>query len=191
MLFTLVIIWIIYYNQAHYLGVFYIGILCAKYRDVLILLFKRFNGYALTVVLVIAVFLYNIHFELPVPENNGGTYDNLLFFIKDYLTAVGGALFLIAALASTRLGSLLQSRFFIFMGDISYSFYLLHLPILITVCSVFSSRFAYSSLYIFVSAVLLSFITSAAVFRFIEKPFQQNAKKLVVKWKISDTLNLR
>jgi len=177
LLFFLITIGLIYNHQAGYLSVFYLGILLAKYKDYLTAKFRSVSIALVIAAMIFSLFLYNINFEFFKPY---GDFTHVFgYFWRDMASAIGSCILIIIAISRKRIANILETRFFIFAGDISYSFYLIHLPILITICSFFSSRSAISNIYIFLSVIILAFVISYILFQFIEKPFQAYAKKLV------------
>jgi peptidoglycan/LPS O-acetylase OafA/YrhL len=94
----------------------------------------------------------------------------------------------VVAISRSRAAGFLHSRLFTFLGDVSYSFYLLHLPLLITISSLFANRVALSPLFIFVSMAVLALLISYLSFIYIEKPFQVLAKRLTERYKLLRTI---
>jgi peptidoglycan/LPS O-acetylase OafA/YrhL len=163
------------YNHANgFLGVFYIGVLCAKYKDWLTDNIRKLNTARVFALLLLAIFFYNISYEFNKPW--GDTTSPFAYFWRDYTNAVGGALVMMMALGRRRIADLLQIRLFSFMGDTSYSFYLLHMPLLITICGLIGNKFHWSAAVIIVSAIIAAYALSYAAFRTIEIPFQTIAK---------------
>jgi peptidoglycan/LPS O-acetylase OafA/YrhL len=65
---------------------------------------------------------------------------------------------------------LLSTRSFVYLGDISYSLYLLHWPILVIAKQKFGDEDR-----IVLTAVLLSIFTSVVVYQFVENPFRRKS----------------
>ncbi|MGZ3754624.1 MAG: acyltransferase family protein [Mucilaginibacter sp.] len=176
-------LFIVYGHQAGYLYVFYLGILMAKYKDVVIAKMKSLNTTIVFALLVVSLLLYNINFEFFKPY--GDTVHTFGYFWRGALTALGSCVIILIAISRNKIAESLKGQTLTFVGNISYSFYLLHLPILITLCSLLASGSLVSYVMIFlltfVSAVLLSLLS----FQFIEQPFQRMA---IV---ISKSLNFR
>jgi peptidoglycan/LPS O-acetylase OafA/YrhL len=175
-----VILVVTYNHQTGFLGVFYLGILLAKYKTYLISKLSKANLAAIIALTLLAVFLYNISFEFFKPW--GDRAHLFAYFWRDYLTAIGSCIIIIIPLSRNRVSAFLKAKPFLFLGDISYSFYLLHLPIIITICSLFASASVLSDELIFVSTLSLAFILSYFSFKYIEIPFQSFSKKLTAKW---------
>ena len=179
-LFFILTLIIIYNHSYGYLGIFYLGILLAKYRFYLIDKLNNIHVAMLVAIGVIALYMYNVSFLSFIPY--GDKLHPFAFFWRDYTTAIGGGVILIISLCNTHVISLLNARPFVFLGRISYSFYLLHLPIIITICSLVGSVLLHGQVAIFISAIFLSFLLSYLSYLFIEIPFQKLAKQLVSKF---------
>ena len=72
--------------------------------------------------------------------------------------------------APSRLKSLLSSRFLVRAGDISYSWYLWHWPLLVMAPVLFPDH----PLQVTVAAVALSLVLAELSYRFVEKPFRHH-----------------
>ncbi|MBD1363637.1 acyltransferase [Mucilaginibacter sp. ZT4R22] len=189
LLFFLLVLALIYNHTNGFLGVFYIGVLCAKYKEPLTKAIKALNTAWVFALLLLAMFCYNISFEFYTPW--GDSAHPFAYFWRDYTNAIGGALVMMMALARVRAGNFLQQPVFNFMGDTSYSFYLLHMPLLISFSSLFGQKFQGSAAAIIVLSIILAYALSYVVFKTIEIPFQTLAKKLVAKWPLLRTMDIK
>ena len=115
-----IIIWMVYYGQAYYLGMFYLGILLAKYKDELTGYFEGLNKLAITAFILLGLFLYNVQFEFNTSGND--FYYSLKFYLKDYINSFGAGLFIIIALKNGVFKRILHFKPFLFLGDISTVF---------------------------------------------------------------------
>lgn len=105
-------------------------------------------------------------------------YDESIRFpgITAVVPCIGAAL-LIHVGGHTRIGSLLQNRFLLFFGLISYSFYLVHWPLV-----VFYKYVNYPSLHtteqflLFIAAVVIA----ALMYKYVETPFRKRNQNYVV-----------
>ena len=164
---------IVYGHQAGYLYVFYLGILMAKYKDALISKIKSLNTHIVFALLIISLLLYNINFEFFKPY--GGTVHTFGYFWRGALTSLGSCVIILIAISRNKVAECLKGSIFTFVGNTSYSFYLLHLPILITLCSLFASVSLAGYLLIFILTFIFAIILSLLSYQFIEQPFQRVA----------------
>jgi peptidoglycan/LPS O-acetylase OafA/YrhL len=189
LLFFLLVLALIYNHANGFLGVFYIGVLCAKYKEELQSRIRALSTARVLVLLLLAIFCYNISFEFYKPW--GDSTSPFAYFWRDYTNAVGGAIIMMIALARTRIANALQIPLFNFMGDTSYSFYLLHMPLLITFCGLLGNKFTGSAAVIILSAIIAAYTLSFAAFKLVEIPFQTLAKKLVTRWPVLRSLDIK
>lgn len=138
-LFFIITLILIYNRFVGFLGVFYLGILLAKYRHYFIAKIQSFSTWVIVILVCICIAAYNIGGWMPY--NYQDHSQSFQFFWRDYVNALSCCLIIIIAITKTRTAVILTNKVFTFLGDISYSFYLLHLPILITVTSVCSAIF--------------------------------------------------
>jgi peptidoglycan/LPS O-acetylase OafA/YrhL len=172
----LVMAWLTYQYNAWPMGIFYLGLLMAKYKDQVIGVIRRLPWETVTALVVVSILFYNINYELfhVYPKLNFASK----YTISNYISAIGSGIIIVIVLAKENISSFFERRFFTFFGDISYSFYLIHLPLLLTMCSIFSNLFALSPLYIFISAFALATTIAYLMAIYIEKPFQKIALRL-------------
>jgi len=168
--------------------IFYYGVILAKYKGQLMLAVKEWPLIYVCVAFLLAIFLYNnnmefLHFYQQLNSLNKTTWSN-------YFIAVGSSIMMFIVLARERVSRFFENGIFTFLGNISYSFYLVHFPLLLTISSLFSARSSYSLVYIFLATLLSSFVVSYLMFIFIEKPFQRFAIKLIATYKILGTIKI-
>ncbi len=186
--FLLVIGWLTYEHNAWAVSVFYTGVLMAKYKGYLINIIKGWHIIGVIGAIIFSLFSYNNNYEF-YRLIRQLTFSSK-YILSDYLSALGSCIVMMIILARKRINLFFQHRFFTFFGDISYSFYLIHVPLILTMGSLFSNRFALCPVYIFLSAFMLSVLLGYLMYIFIERPFQQFGLRLIRRYKILDGLIL-
>jgi peptidoglycan/LPS O-acetylase OafA/YrhL len=170
------------------LAVFYWGVLIAKYKNAIVTGLTNRSALFMMIISMLAIFLYNNNYEFP------GFIQKLQlpfkYSLSKYLMAAGSGILIMLALVGKRITQFLEHRFFAFFGDISYSFYLIHAPILLTMASLFSNKYLLSPVCIFLSSFLLAVALAYGMFIYIERPFQKIAKQLIAKYKILNSLGI-
>jgi peptidoglycan/LPS O-acetylase OafA/YrhL len=170
------------------LPIFHIGILFARYRHQIIAKVSSWRWFYIGVLLVLALFFYNntLAFLQPIlrwpwPYK---------FIWSNYIIAIGAAFIITIVLARQKTAKFLEHRIFAFLGDISYSFYLIHLPLLLTMASLFSYHNPFSMICIFLSTLFLAITISYLMFIFIEIPLRAFAVKLMKKYKVFNWIKI-
>jgi len=179
--FLLVIAWLTYQHHAWAISVFCLGILMAKYQDMLLKFIQSWRTVTVIGVIIPALLLYNNNYELVEPIKKLNLPSKYVF--SYFISGIGSCVILMTVLARPGTSRFFQKRAFTFLGDLSYSFYLVHVPLMLTVGSLISNRLAYSPVYIFLSAFGLAVAGSYLMHLYIEKPFQQLALRMINKWR--------
>lgn len=163
----------------HYSAIFIYGIILAKHRIDIIHYLKNQRKIVIASLLVIGIIFYSSRYTFRLELITNEYVKNCI----DYLIAIGSSILIFIVLSNNRLSAFFQKRLFSFLGDISYSLYLIHLPILIISCSLFSNNFALSPFFIFITGILTSVAISKIILNFVEIPFQKYASKLTNNYK--------
>ena len=187
-LFFFLILYLTYQYDSWAMGVFYLGILIAKYKEYIS---GKVSSWPLIFVagaVLFSLFLYNNNYEFSILISR--LKSPLKYVWSKYLMAAGSGIIIVVVLAREKITKFFEHRIFTFFGEISYSFYLVHMPVLLTMYSVFSNRFFLSPVYIFLSAFISAVLFSYLINVFIEKPFQKFAVRLTEKYKVLKSLPL-
>ncbi|SDY63010.1 acyltransferase [Thermoactinomyces sp. DSM 45892] len=159
----------------HYTGIFMIGALLAKYYQTIVhwlqaksVLFKGFLLLLATCLYSYSFLFYNVSFA-----HN--------FIIDDWFTAIGSVIFISISLASIRVTNVLKKKPIHYLGKISYSLYLVHLPIILFMVHLLANSIPTSAI------LLLSFVVALLVaslsYYFIEIPSIKMGAKIAKKIK--------
>ena len=171
-----------YYNTysftAYYLYIFIVGGLIAKKRTVLIARYKRLTTNRKVLFLIIAILMYNYAnlgiYIFSITKHAPIVNDTIFMAVGDFLTVVASCYFIIASVSVSN-NNVLTNRLFTFFGKISYSLYLVHLPVL---------SFLYFTLYNKIpTAVILSlgFVASLIVAAIFNKCVEQPSVRIFKK----------
>jgi len=186
--FLFVIGWLTYEYNALAISVFYLGVLMAKYKEVVLGRLTSWPMIMVIAAILVSIFLYNNNYEFLHLIRRLSFKSR--YILSDYISAIGSCIILMVILGRKRISSFFEHRIFTFFGDISYSFYLIHVPLLLTLGSLISNRFIFSPVYIFLSAFATAVLLSYLMCIFIERPFQKLASGLIGKYKVLNTLSL-
>jgi len=154
-------------STIQYVFMFIIGITLAQHRDLLILKYRDLNVYIRIFLVISAVFFYTYSFQFY------GIKILHVSFINDCVTALGSSILVVIVLGYNRVMLLKPIQF---LGKISYSLYLLHVPVLLSIVYIFYGRLP--MLNILVIAFIVAIIFATLSYRFIEIPSIELGKRL-------------
>lgn len=152
-----------YFDTAHFLSIFMMGALAAKHRGALISFYKRIPAMLKWFLFICALMMY-AYYDLvgnSVPWPYG-------YILKDYDLAISSGIFIIISLASATLKKWLSIKPVVFLGKISYSLYLYHVTILLSLIHAFYGTFPLWLLDL--AALALAVAAGYAGYRFVEEP---------------------
>lgn len=164
----------------HFISMFLLGALLAKYRFHLISLITNLTYYKKIILLILGLISYLYVKPAMLLQVLFSIRDPIIANILDsYCIAIGVALIIILSISTKRTSSILLVKPIQYLGKISYSLYLYHSIILLAVTHLF-----YNSLnlwYIWLVSLLLSLLISSFSFYLIEKPSIILGRKLFKK----------
>jgi peptidoglycan/LPS O-acetylase OafA/YrhL len=162
-------------DSLHYAGIFVLGIFLARERNMLGIWFRSRNG--LTKGLLGIWFLWLYRFAAPLlVAHIGVVLPNFLFFISQWLTALGAGGLIIISLNSVAWKHVLMWRPIHFLGQISYSLYLWHFVVLLYCIHLFYGKVPLWAILCLVS--VLSVFVSWLSYRWIEIPSMNLGRRL-------------
>ncbi|MEH7307564.1 acyltransferase family protein, partial [Neobacillus drentensis] len=147
----------------HYSAMFIIGALLAINREKVVNIYNGLSFRNKVMLLVMGLCLYTLQI--------GFTYffssTNVLYFIRDWTTAIGASIFIVVSLGSGKVTNFLNKKYVEFLGKISYSLYLYHLPILFA--SLYFLDGTLPIWQILIIGVVLSILISTLSWKYVEK----------------------
>ncbi|MBS4179135.1 acyltransferase family protein [Lederbergia citrea] len=148
-------------------SMFIVGGLLAKHLSRMIRFYEELtkNKKIILFIFTIGCFLYNE--VLTVVANYLGIYQ-YGEIMSDYAIGIGSVLIILISLASRKAQTLLLNKPFLYLGKISYSLYLYHLPVLFSLIYIFHQVIPLWS--IFVISIPIAIVSAHISWRFIEKP---------------------
>lgn len=153
---------------ASYVPMFLVGAVMAKHRTDLVGWFRRMPLLARLGIMTGAVACYTYPY---ISRMGGDRYPT-----KEPVATVGAAAIIVVALASGRVSGLLKARPLLFLGRISYSLYLYHFTVLLTLVHLLNGRWPLPI--ILLVAAALSVPVSALAYNLVEAPSIRWAKRL-------------
>ena len=155
------------YTHLDYALFFSLGIVIFEERERLSVWAARLPKIAAPVMVVMGLLIANSPFLFRFVYNPGFQQSRSGWIAS----AVGGAILLCCAIFLPSVNRFLSSRFLRYGGRISYSFYLLHFPVMILCSRAITAPVNwFDGLVYVVSVFILTFLGAAASFRFVERP---------------------
>ncbi len=149
-----------------YLPLFMLGSFSAYYKDKIIKIVRQ-SKFIAPVLLLFALYLYGSREFINLP----------LEYQHHYISALGSALIIILIISWHGLSKITTVKPTIFLGNISYSFYLMHLPVIIFISSIIYPL-TDSILLCWLVSLILSIALAYVLYKYVELPCQQLGRKL-------------
>ncbi|SDM17158.1 acyltransferase [Bacillus sp. OK048] len=160
-----------YFDTLHYISMFIFGALLAKNVDLIKKLYSNLSFSKKVIFGLTGMALYSV---LPIVESVAPFFGN--YVLSDWLISGGVITFIVMAIGSARISTVLKKRLFTLCGELSYSIYLYHLIILIALTNLFYGRLNIFLIYLL--TLLGTFCISFLSWKYIEKPSMNIGKRL-------------
>ncbi|EOO70779.1 hypothetical protein IC7_04582 [Bacillus cereus BAG1O-1] len=168
-----------YFITLHYSSMFIIGALLAKNREYLVS--KIINSKVKYILLPLGLLFFSyprIPFMLLSKLIGEIDYD-LYLIIIDWYICFGAVVIILSALSSKLFSKLLLIKPVQFIGEISYSLYLVHPIVLLTTVHIFYGKISVPL--ILLISFLFTMVVSVLCYKFIEIPSIKIGRKLATK----------
>lgn len=160
-----------YGHTVYYFYMFTLGGLLARHKGVLIAWYRKLPGFNKSVGLIIALLLYNYSNLMGILlDGLILPYDwktTVIDAVRDAGTVIASCYFMIAAISAENRGSILTGKMPLFLGKISYSLYLVHVPV---------TTFIYFTLFgklptwiCLILGILMSFLIAVVFNKYVEQ----------------------
>lgn len=143
-----------------FLPIFVIGAIIAKYSDAIreSSEHKSYNRSSNLIILLCSLLFINVRFLVPIFLNIESIPEHGI--IVDGVTSIGCLVLILYSVLENKFTNLLNNKFLKFLGNISYSFYLLHFPVILTVVSIMTPILNNSYVVIpisFIATIIISY----------------------------------
>jgi peptidoglycan/LPS O-acetylase OafA/YrhL len=158
----------------HYLALFIMGILLARNLGGISMWYARQSNARRLALLLFSLVIYS--FTGIVSQALFGSHLKLVIGLSDWGTAAGAAGIIVTCHSSLRARLFLHSKVPLFLGRISYSLYLIHIPILLALVFSLQQIGAAREIVIVPAYFLASLVAAYAFCVLIEEPFLRLGK---------------
>ncbi|AXK18419.1 acyltransferase [Bacillus sp. COPE52] len=114
-----------YADTLHFTSMFMVGMLLFKYQEKLIYSYRNMKKFKKGFLIALGIILYLYSILIYGLSRNDTT-----FLLKDWGVVMGVSIFIIMAMSNLKVKAFLNKSVFVYLGEISYSIYLCHFPIM-------------------------------------------------------------
>jgi peptidoglycan/LPS O-acetylase OafA/YrhL len=161
-------------DTMHYTSFFILGALLAKNKGALTTIYLQWSKKRKWSILIFTFLLYGYSTTFTSTILKLGLTYGIV--VGDYVASIGASAFIIYAIGSIKLSSLLMKKQFLFLGQISYSLYLIHCVALLSFIYLFYGSLPHWLFYII--TICTSLLLATISWRYIEKPSIALGKRL-------------
>ncbi|PFD78091.1 acyltransferase [Bacillus cereus] len=159
-----------YADTLHFTSMFMVGMLLFKHQEKLIYSYrnlKKFNK-GFHIALGIILYLYSILIY-------GISRNDTTFLLKDWGVVMGVSIFIIMAMSNLKVKAFLNKSVFVYLGEISYSIYLCHFPIMMVLFKILYTKIPI--FFLLILCITMTLLFSIVSYHLIEKKCINWAKK--------------
>lgn len=171
----------------YYSSFFVVGALLAKYRSNISSFFNHIKYKGRVVLFTCAILLYTVEWIIPKAgylKYHGGSLGAFSDKMIDWVIISGVVIMLVFAQESQKAKQILGNAFFMWLGKISYSLYLVHAIVLLTMVYTLG-RVLYLPITIFL-VPFVSLIVASVFYKFVERPSISLGRRLSDKMKANN-----
>jgi peptidoglycan/LPS O-acetylase OafA/YrhL len=175
-----------YFDTITFLSVFICGALIAKHHSIIMHYYSALSIRVRFIILGLSIIMYNyVPYIIFYATNflNNEIFSAYSLIIMEHITTLGAIGFIISAMGSVRIATILMQKPIAFLGKISYSLYLFHMPVLLSCVFLLNGRFSYYL--ISAIATVLSIIVATCAWYTIENPFNRVGRSLSAKLRVA------
>lgn len=157
------------YSTIHYSAIFVIGALLAKHRDEIKNIINNLNKKLKITVLVSGLILYlyaHPSFVLNLFFSDINPFYRTV--IDSWIVSIGASILISFSISSTKISFILKNKIINFIGQISYSLYLYHIPVLFSLIHSLNGLLPIWAICLL--AIVMTFFISVLMYYLIEKP---------------------
>ncbi|BAH42398.1 conserved hypothetical membrane protein [Brevibacillus brevis NBRC 100599] len=164
-----------YADTLHFTSMFMVGMLLFKHQEELVRLYRNMKKLKRRLLITLGVILYLYSTGLLLISRS-----DTMFLLKDWGVVIGVSILIIMAMSNLKVKAILNKSVFVYLGEISYSIYLCHFPIMMVLFKLLYTKIPISLL--FLLCVTTAILFSSVSYHFIEKNCIKWAKQRTIKF---------
>ncbi|CAM4197007.1 acyltransferase family protein [Bacillus albus] len=164
-----------YADTLHFTSMFLVGMLLFKYQEKLIYSYRNMKKLkkGFLIALGIILYLYSILIY-------GFSRNDTTFLLKDWGVVIGVSILIIMAMSNLKIKAILNKNVFVYLGEISYSIYLCHFPIMMVLFKLFYAKMPI--FFLLILCMTMTILCSIFSYHLIEKKCINWAKQRTTKF---------
>ncbi|WP_341517811.1 acyltransferase family protein [Bacillus paramobilis] len=151
-----------YADTLHFTSMFMVGMLLFKHQEKLIYSYRNMKKINKGFLIALGVILYLYSILIYGISRNDTT-----FLLKDWGVVMGVSIFIIMAMSNLKVKAFLNKSVFVYLGEISYSIYLCHFPIMMVLFKLLYTKI--SILFLLTLCITMTLLFSIVSYHLIEK----------------------
>ncbi|HDX9636185.1 MULTISPECIES: acyltransferase family protein [Bacillus cereus group] len=151
-----------YADTLHFTSMFIVGMLLFQYQEKLIYSYRNMKKFKKGFLIALGVILYLYSILI-----YGFSRNDTTFLLKDWGVVMGVSIFIIMAMSNLKVKAFLNKSVFVYLGEISYSIYLCHFPIMMVLFKLLYTKIPI--LFLLTLCIAMTLLFSIVSYHLIEK----------------------
>ncbi|MDA2093667.1 acyltransferase family protein [Bacillus cereus] len=162
-----------YADTLHFTSMFIVGMLLFKYQEKLIYSYRNMKKFKKGFLIALGVILYLYSILI-----YGFSRNDTTFLLKDWGVVMGVSIFIIMAMSNLKVKAFLNKSVFVYLGEISYSIYLCHFPIMMVLFKLLYTKIPI--FFLLTLCIAMTLLFSIVSYHLIEKKCINWAKQRTI-----------